>query len=121
MYDNGNLKENKQSKSFLKNYKRRKRIELEKPKKIPKIERESEKSEKLEYNYYKIEKNEQSKTLLDNNISKNKKYLVNKEIKLQRIDGKKIASKTNKKEYNSILIKNSEKTENFEIFSKNSA
>ena len=114
MCDNGNVKENKRSKSYLKNYKRRKSIEQEKQEKIPKIEGESEKVGKLENNYYKIEKNEQLNTLLVSNISKMKKYLVNKEIKLQRIDEKKIASETNQ---NSAKEYNYEK--NFETFSKN--
>jgi len=106
MSDNKNLKDNKQIKSYFKQDKQRKNTKQEKSMKIINIENEKEKEEKPETNSCKRENNEQSKTLLDNNIFKRKKFLVNKEIKLQKADEKKSGSETHlnqlKKKKNNI-------------------
>ena len=66
--------------------------------------------------------NDQSKDLLMNNILKNEKFLVNKEIKLQKTDEKNNTSETELKRltkkikvYNTILgIEKNEKFQNFD-------
>ena len=63
----------------------------------------------FEKNTFINKKNDQSKDLLMNNILKNEKFLVNKEIKLQKPDEKNNASETElkrltkKKVYNTIF------------------
>ena len=84
MSDNENLKKDKQIKSYIKQDEQGKSTKQEKPKNITNVENEKEKQEKPENNFCKREKNEQSKALLDNNIFIRKKFLVNKEIKLQK-------------------------------------
>ena len=92
------------------------------------IKKEKEKIERkmkeiFEKNTSINKENDQSKDLLMNNILKNEKFLVNKEIKLQKTDQKNNASETELKRlkkkniYNIILA--SEKNEKFQNFDSN--
>ena len=106
--------------------KQSKKSKNQKSQKSIRIEREKEKIERkmkeiFENNTSFNKENAQSKDLLMNNILKNEKFLVNKEIKLQKTDEKNNTSETElkrlikKKVYNTILgIEKNEKFQNFD-------
>ena len=83
----------KQSKKS-KNQKSQKSIKKERKKERKKEKIERKMKEIFENNTSFNKENAQSKDLLMNNILKNEKFLVNKEIKLQKTDEKNSASET---------------------------